>query len=540
MTADTRAGAGAGAGAGSYRGTAGRGVPWVDVALASVASVSWALAAMAGAAALGLHLLGADSVGELGPMTAAVVVLGVGGTVSPSGDVSAFGLDGAGATAVDVTPLGVGLVGALVLSFFFLRSLRGAGADLSWGELGARTGAAVALFVAMVGGLAWAGHDVVTIDGGRLPVGGGGGVDGGGGGGGGGVIDGLGDLGGLLPDRLADLARAEAHVGFAVDTAASLVGGGCWVLGVLVIALLASRTPLPGPAGRFHRMVGPAVSALVSVLLVAVLAGCAAAAYAAIGDAHPKRIAGAALLGAPNGAWLGVPLGLFVPWDGEATGELSGLLPDPLDELLRGSAGQPVTIGRLAELDGRVWLLAVAAGVTMLYAGVLAAARTPRAPGVSAAGFAGRCALRLGGVTAIALPLLVWLTQVSADASLSVLGFDAFGAGIELRGRAGVAAALGAAWGAGAGAAGAGLAWAVGAVPVVGGGYPGAEVAGPYRPSRPHRASNDDTNPYLRTPEGMHGAPTVVGRIGPPVPPPPGPGPGAPPPPPPEESPGHG
>ncbi len=73
----------------------------------------------------------------------------------------------------------------------------------------------------------------------------------------------------------------------------------------------------------------PAASALVTVLLVAVAAGLAAAAYAAIGDDHPKRIAGAALLGAPNGVWLGIPLGLFVPWDGEATGELSKLLPTP-------------------------------------------------------------------------------------------------------------------------------------------------------------------------------------------------------------------
>ncbi|MGW8889936.1 streptophobe family protein [Streptomyces sp. NPDC055749] len=523
MAADTRTG--------GHRGAVGRGVPWADVVLASVASVSWALAAMAGAAALGLHLLGAGSVGELGPLTAAVVVLGVGGTVSPSGDVSAFGLDGAEArTAVDVTPLGVGLAGALVLSFFFLRSLRGAGATLSWGELCARTGSAAALFVAMVGGLAWAGHDVVTIDGDRLPgVGGGAG----GGAGAGGVVDGLGDLGGLLPDRLADLSRAEARVGFAVDSGASLVGGACWVLGVLLIALLVSRTPLPGPAGRFHRMVRPAVSALVTVLLVAVLAGCAAAAYAAVGDAHPKRIAGATLLGAPNGAWLGAPLGLFVPWDGTATGALSELLPDPLAELLRGSAEQPVTVGRLAELDGRVWLLAVAAGTMMLYAGVLAAARTPRAPGMSAAGFAGRCALRLGVVTSIALPLLVWLTQVSADASLSVLGFDAFGAGVELHGRAGVAAGLGAVWGAAAGAVGAALAWAVGAVPLPsrlpGGGYPDEEAAGPYRPARPYRVPNADTNPYLRLPEGMHGAPTVVGRTGPPVPPPPGPGPGPPP-----------
>ncbi|WP_234478995.1 streptophobe family protein, partial [Streptomyces sp. MBT65] len=77
-----------------------------------------------------------------------------------------------------------------------------------------------------------------------------------------------------------------------------------------------------------------------------------------------------------------------------------------------------------------------------------------------ALGFAGRCALRLGVVTALALPLLAWLTDVSVDASLSVLGFDAFGAGIELHGHLGMALVLGAVWGAGAGAVGGLLAYA--------------------------------------------------------------------------------
>ncbi|MFE4954402.1 streptophobe family protein [Streptomyces sp. NPDC056653] len=522
-------------------------IPWGDVVLAAIASVSWAMVAMAGTAALGLHLLGADSAGALGPMTAAVVVLGAGGSVSPSGDVSAFGLDGAEAhAALSVTPLGVGLAGALFLSFFFLRSLRGAGAALPGAELAARAGAVAVMFVAVLGGLAWAGHDVVTIDGASLGLDEVPGADGDAPGGAGGIGDLLpgglgdpGDLGGLLPDRLADLARAQAHVGFTVDTVKSLVGGACWVLGVLVVAVLASRrTPLPSRPAWLHRTVRPAVSALVSVLLVAVVAGCAAAAYAAVGDDHPKRIAGAALLGAPNGTWLGVPLGLFVPWDGQATGELAKLLPDPLDELLRVSADEPVTVGRLAELDHRVWLLAVAAAVMMLYAGVLAATRTDRGE-ATAARFAGRCALRLGGVTAVALPLLVWLTQVSADGSLSVLGFDAFGAGIELHGHPGTAAVLGAVWGAVAGGVGALVACGAGAVPAVpaessgwggdeGGG--GGPVPGPYTPSRPYRPSHEETNPYLRPhpADAIHGAPTVVGPIVPPAAPkvpPPGPGP---------------
>ncbi|MEU9337623.1 streptophobe family protein [Streptomyces sp. NPDC048290] len=564
-----------------------RRVPWIDVLLSSVAAVSWALIAMAGTAALGLHLLGADAAGSLGPMTAAVVALGAGGSVTPSGDVSAFGLQGAeAATAIEITPLGVSLVGALFLSWVFLRSLRAAGAVVSAAELLARVAGVTGVFVAALGGLAWAGHDVITIDGGALGLGdvpGGGGIGGGWGIGGieiPGVGD-VGDIGGLLPDRVGDLIDAEAAVGFTVDTGATLLGGLCWVLGVLLIALLASRrTPLPRGAAFVHRVVRPGVSSLVSVLLVAVAAGIAAAGYAAIGDDHPRRIAGAALLGAPNGVWLGVPLGLFVPYEGDAVGPLTGFLPHPLDDLLADSDG-PVTLARLAELDGRVWLLAVGAGVLMMLAGVLVGVRTPvgasvrteAASGASGGGggllaFVVRCAVPLGVVTAVALPLLGWLARVSVDASLSVLGVDAFGAGIDLRGRAGSAVLLGAGWGVGGGVLGALLAWGagaagrgavrvgadgavgagLGAVAGVGGGagrgvgapvgrreaevalgdvrgavegaglhaqgaaegagpyaQGAAEGAGPYAPGVPYRPPNPDTNPYLQVPGEVRG-----------------------------------
>nr|WP_248501598.1 streptophobe family protein [Streptomyces sp. D2-8] len=476
----------AAAGAGTTRDDAR--VPWGDVLMSAVAAVSWALIGMAGTAALGLRLLEADTAGSLGPMTAAVVALGAGGSVTPSGDVSAFGLTGAQAdTAIEITPLGVSLVGAVLLSWFFLRSLRAAGVVISPAELLARAGSVVALFVVMLGGLAWAGHDVITIDGGSL------GLDDVTGGSGGVEIPGLGDVGGLLPDRLGDLVDAQAAVGFTVDTAPTLLGGFGWSAGILVIALLASRrTPLPRGWEAVHRVIRPAASAVVTVLLVAVAAGDAAAAYAAIGDDHPERIAGAALLGAPNGVWLGVPIGLFVPWDGRATGELTRFLPDPLDDLLGAESGRSVTLGRLAELDGRVWLLAVAAALTVLLAGVLTGVRTPvgaREEGPGALRFAGRCALRLGVATALTLPLLAWLTDVSVTASLSVLGFDAFGAGIELHGHLGVALLLGAVWGSGAGAAGALLAWGCGAA--------GRRAAASARGDEPARGGG---------PEGLPGA----------------------------------
>lgn len=634
-----RAGDGAGAGArgpgggtggpgsgtgGPGAGVRGRRVPWRDVLLAALACVGWAVVGMAGTAALGLHLLEADSTASLGPMTAAVVALGAGGSVEPAGDVSVFGLKGTEATtALQITPLGVGLVGALLLSWFFLRSLRAAGVVPAPGELLARAGAVVALFVAVLGGLAWAGHDVITMDGGALGLdalpgmGAGGSGTGSGGPGDGGLeipgwgglgdLGDLGDLGGSLPDRIGDLVRARAAVGFTVDTGPTLLGGAVWAAGVLLIALLASRrTPLPRGWDVVHRVVRPAVSALVTVSLTAVAAGLAAAAYAAVGDPHPRRIAGAALLGAPNGVWMGVPIGLFVPWDGRATGALARLLPDPVNRLLSTGSDEPVTLRRLAELDGRVWLLGVAAALMMLLAGVLTAVRTPpstaytvpsagmagtaavgggaagRGPGRGGSvvreqgpfGFAGRCALRLGVVTALALPLLARLTDVSVDASLSVLGFDAFGAGIVLHGHLGTALLLGAAWGAGAGAAGALLAWGFGAAgrgAVPGGAPPGAALsgegappggavppggtvplggaAGPHRPAVSPRAPAPGTGPYARKPDGaggawepedarppgfeepapgVHGAPTVVGPLPPPSPAR-SPGPGVPP-----------
>ncbi|GAB2957548.1 streptophobe family protein [Streptomyces heilongjiangensis] len=518
--------------------SAGQGgsVRWGDVLFSAVAAVSWSLIGMAGTAALGLHLLEADSAGELGPMTAALVALGAGGSVTPSGDVSVFGLEGARATtAIEITPLGVGLVGALLLAWLFLRSLRGAGVVVTAAELLARVGTVVVLFAALMGGLAYAGQTMITLDGGDL------GLDElpGGGDLGGVGIPGLGDIGdlggGLLPDRLGDLVGADARVGFTVDAAPTVLGSLLWCLGVLLVALLASRrTPLPRGLDAVHRVVRPAVSAVVAVLLVAVAAGLAAAAYAAVGDPHPRRIVGAALLGAPNGVWLGVPLGLFVPWDGRATGALANLLPDPLDALLRVDADEPVTLGRLAELDSRVWLLGVAAALMMLCAGALTAVRTPfagrgsppagggadgaGARGGGALGFAGRCALRLGAATAVALPLLVLLTEVSVDASLAVLGIDAFDAGIELHGRTATALVLGAVWGAGAGAAGALLACATGAAgrraaplalgavgpaPAAGASASAGSPSGPYTPGTPYRPPNPDTNPYLRVPEGL-------------------------------------
>ncbi|MDX3093890.1 streptophobe family protein [Streptomyces sp. ME19-03-3] len=520
-----------------------RPVPWGGVLLSAVAAVSWAYLGMAGAAALGLHLLGADTAGSLGPMTAAVVAMAVGGKVVPSGDVAVFGLGGAGGEGrLDLMPLGVGLVGALLLAWVVLRSLRGAGPSVSGGELTARAGAVAVLFVALLGSLAWAGQDTIALDGAGL----------GRGGGPAGEVSGIGDLGGGLGDGLRDLIDAKASVSFHVATGRTLAGGLLWVLVVLLLALLTSRrTPLPPALEGLHRVVRPAASALRGVLLLAVVAGCAAAGFAAATADEPGRIAGAALLGAPNGVWLAVPLGLFVPWQGTANGELAQVLPDPLDRLLSTGVEQPVTPARLAEYDQRVWLLAAAAALLMLAAGALAAARTPLW-GATRARYATLCAARLGLATAVVFPLLVWVTGVSVNAGLTVFGFDAVGAGLELSGSLPLAFVLGAAWGAAAGGLGALLALLTGAAgrrvspyalrraaEAAGGAssartYPGiAYQPGPYVPSPGYGPPDAAPNPYRQPPEGSpprgQAPPSARSAPGAPPPPPPGPPPVPPP-----------
>ncbi|WP_329130489.1 streptophobe family protein [Streptomyces sp. NBC_01476] len=424
--------------------------------LSALAAVSWAFAGMIGVAALGLHLLGADASGSLGPMTAAVVAMAIGGKVRPTGDVGAFGLSGSQTqAALGIAPLGVGLVGALLLAWVFLRSLRRAGVVVPPGELAARVTATAVLFVALVGGLAWAGQDTVAIDAGSVgpPKGATDDLLG--------NLPGIGRISGGLADGLQDIVKTQTSVKFHVETGRSLLGAAVWVLVVLVIALLASRrTPLPAQWRAVHRVVRPAASALTLVLLVAVFAGFAAAVYAALTGDQPGRIMGAALLGTPNGVWLAVPLGLFVPWKGTVSGPLASFLPDPLPKFLAGHDGATITPGGLAGLDGRVWLLPVAIAVMMLLAGALTATRTPLEE--PRGRYVAACAVRLGVVTALALPLLVQVTGIKVNANLSVFGIDAVGAGLDLHGNAGLAVLLGAAWGAAAGAVGALLALATG------------------------------------------------------------------------------
>ncbi|GAA3069819.1 hypothetical protein GCM10020000_62850 [Streptomyces olivoverticillatus] len=449
-------------------------------------------------------------------MTAAVVVLAVGGSLTPTGSVEAFGLTGAGAhTTVDIAPLGVSLVGALLLGRVFARSLRPLGPMVRGRELAARAAAVAVLFLLLLGGLAWAGSSTITFDGSGLnPSGSGGGQ-------GGLNIPGVGDvgnIGGGLPDRLAGLAGAKASVGFSVRTGPSLLGGAVWVLAVLLITVLAARrAPLPRSWQAAHRTVRPAASALCTVLVLAVVAGLAAAAGAATADDHPGRVLGGALLGAPNGVWLGGGAGAVraLPGDGRRVAAESAA-----GSAARAAAGRDGAGGHrgLARRDGAAGV-AAASGVRADDAHGRGADRGPDAAG------AGRC----GGVRPAARggprgghgpgPAAAGAGHARHGGREPVgAGRRRLRGGAEAERERGGGAAAGPRMGI-RGRGGRGL--LVCAVrPREAGEVRPYPVAGPYSPSAGYRPAREESNPYLRQPGQVdpYTAPTETGPMPPPRP----------------------
>ncbi|WP_377268775.1 streptophobe family protein [Peterkaempfera sp. SMS 1(5)a] len=491
-------------------------------AVQAAIAVSWAFVAMAGVAALGLHLLGADAYAGLGPMTAAVVALGTGGSITPTGSAGIFGAGGIAGTdtTLSVMPLGVAFTGAAVLGWLFVRPLRRRPV-LELPDLAVRAGSAVVCFLAVLGLLSWTGEDTTTLDLTGLTGAGGSGSGGGGsdGGGLGGLLD-PGKLGGIL----GGIAQPKATIGFSVQTGATLLAGLVWVLVVLALALAVSRrTPLPRGWEALHRTVRPVASALWTVLLGAVVVGAVTAVVLPLTEgSSPATAAGGALLGTPNGIGLAMPVALGVPVTAQATGALVNVLPAPIDQLVKAGTVQDVTVPRLMQLDGSLWVLPVAIGLMLLLAGVLAAVRTPKsaAPRPSAVRGAAGAALRLGVGLAVLLPCGLALSEVTVNASLSVLGFDAVGAKASLAGNLALAVVYGLLWGAVAGFAG----WllvdrfaAAKRPPAPGGGHgpgpgPGPVPAAPYgglpehslpgsaAPQNPYLTGNDGFNPYADDP----------------------------------------
>ncbi|MGW3961082.1 streptophobe family protein [Amycolatopsis sp. NPDC005003] len=242
-----------------------------------------AVLAMVVVAAAGLALLGAGRVGHLGALTAAAVASAAGGSAE-AGAHPAGGFPVAVRGSLDVVPLGISLVGAVVLGSLLLRP-RGDG-------LLVRGAVATVALPAGLAVLALLARGTLTMPDG-LPAGGAGAC---------------GRAAG--PARLPLAGRFDA--GFSVPVGPTVLGAVAGSLAVVGICLLVTRFPAVATGLRAAR--GPAAG----------LAGLGLAAAWIFGG---TAAAGGVLLALPQLVCAVVLLGLGVPWTMGSSGVFSCALP---------------------------------------------------------------------------------------------------------------------------------------------------------------------------------------------------------------------
>ncbi|MET7860669.1 streptophobe family protein [Streptomyces sp. NPDC005318] len=384
---------------------------WGDALLTVLA----ALVVMAVTAALGLWAAGAADLpdGAFPHVVAAVVVMAAGGSVALSGNAGDLARTHA---EISVLPLSVTLAGALVMAAGFLRPLRHrAVADAR--ELAGWAARVAVLWALVLIGLSFlAGErfDIPLQDAGEAAV--------------------------------ADLLGASPEVGFRTDVLLTLVLGLVWLAGILVLALLVSRSaPLPARLVRVQETVRPPAFAMVALLLGYVLVGLVVALVVAATRGHPAQTFAVILLGLPNLVWPAYTLGLGASWEGRAEGPFGLPMPQLLDSVLRTPDISTVDVATLADRDGRAWWLVVAAALFTLAAAFLMAVRSP------ARMRPWQHAVHMAVALVLTVLTICLVARVSAHYGLSLLGIGDLGGGlgaeVTLRPRLWSALAVAALWG---------------------------------------------------------------------------------------------
>ncbi|MEU6547874.1 streptophobe family protein [Streptomyces sp. NPDC046859] len=366
---------------------------WVQALVVVLATA----VAMGVVAALGLWAAGAADLpdGAFPRVVAATLVTAVGGTVELTG--SAGGLASSDAE-LTVIPLSVTLTGALVAAAGFLRPLRRR-AVAGAGELAGWAARIAVLWVLAVVALSLGARQTFTLS--------------------------LGDLGEDALGDLVDLFGIQPKVGFTTDVALSVFFGTLWLLGVLVLALLAARgAPLPARLLRFQESVRPAAYAMVVLLLAYVVLGVVVGLVVAATRGHVAETFAVLLLGLPNLAWPALTIGLGATWNGRVEGPFGLPMPHVLDEVLRGRDVSEVNLGTLAEQDVRMWWLLVADAVLLPAAAVVMARRSP------ARVRPWQHALRMAVALALTVLMICLVGRISAHYGLSILGIGDLGGGL--------------------------------------------------------------------------------------------------------------
>ena len=381
----------------------------------ALVAVAAALAGMLALASLGLWLAGADGLpsGGFGPVVAATVLMAFGAPARIEGG-AAFVAGAQG--GIRALPLSVGLTGALLLGWLFLRPLR-LHATVAGRELAGRLARVGVLWAVALLLLAWQARHSFTVTTGEP------------------IVD---ELGGLL--------GGAPTVGFAVDTGPALGFGLLWLAVVLLLALAVSRrSPLPVPLLRFHTAVRPAAHATLTLLLVyAGLAVPVGLVEAAVGG-HARESLAVVCLGLPNLAWLGLGIGMGGSWHGHVAGSLGLPVPHPLADVLREDRDVRLDLGTLATQSPWTWVLVTLAVLGLLLTGLGMAMHAP--PEVRP----GRHALHLAVAMAVAMLLVGLLTRITAAYGLTLLGFGGGSGAAVLRPDLPALMLAGAVWGAVAG-----------------------------------------------------------------------------------------
>ncbi|MGW1609143.1 streptophobe family protein [Streptomyces sp. NPDC002285] len=436
--------------------------PWQN-ALEGAAAALCAVAAMAAVSALALALLDAESVGSLWSLTPALTAMAVGGSVSAGPDVPAdsgsmggpASLFGGGggmgpsmSGAADVVPLGVTLVGAVVLWIAFSRRLRaGQQRRFTGGELGVRAaGAATAALVTLMIVAAVAQGSASMPEAAMNGMGAGGG----------GASGGLGELlGGGGGDGLGGLlggggTGARPEMAYRVSARSAGLGAVLWVAVVLGAGCLVSRRvrlPLGGTLDGLRAAWGPSLSAVVRMTLVFAAVPLVALTVAgAVAGGRAGSAAGAALLLAPNAVAVFLTLGVGSSWTAEVHPVRSDGDGNPLAALMGGMGGgqQPDRTEQLRSLSAGgwpLWLVALAVTCLALLVCAYRAARVTspgrvslllpcRGPLGGHIGMAGR----FGVVTAVVLGGATWLAEASGHVGVSMFGSEMGGMQAELSG----------------------------------------------------------------------------------------------------------
>ncbi|WP_406430345.1 streptophobe family protein [Streptomyces sp. NBC_00631] len=403
----------------------------------SLWSLTMALTAMAvgGSAAAGSAGAGSDGAGDFGSMGGMGSLFGGGGGMGPS-------MSG----AADVVPLGVTLVGTVVLWFAFSRRLRQerqrrfTGGELAVRAAGAGSAALVTLMI--VAGLAQGSVNVPASA-----------MTGMGGTGGGQSAGGLGGAsGGLGGGGTGSQSAMAYHVG----AGSAGFGALLWVAVVIGAGCLISRRvrlPLGGALDGLRTAWGPSVSAVVRTILVLVAVPLVALALlGAVVGGRVGSAAGAALLLVPNALAVFLTLGVGSSWTAGMHPVRSDGSGNALASLMGGAGGtsgmgntqQPDRTEHLRSLTAGGWPLWLAAlavtGLILLVCAYRAARATQPGHKLSLLHYRGPLARHLGMaerfavVTAVVLGMAAFLVAASGHFGVSMLGSQMGGMRAELSG----------------------------------------------------------------------------------------------------------